>query len=76
MMKKVIVSYTMSVICEQVVEVPDDFEFTTYDPDSKLEELQDEIGLFYPKDMDVIGDDVNGFDFDSVFYIDFLKDRR
>ena len=71
-MKKVIVSYTMSIVCEQKIEVPNDFEFKSFDPDEMLEELEDEIGIFEPNEITVKGDDVNDVDFDTVYHIELL----
>ena len=73
-MKKVIVSYTMSIVCEQEIEVPNDFELKSFDPDDMLEELEDEIGIFKPKEIIVKGDDVNSVDFDTIYQIELLDD--
>jgi len=73
-MKIVIVSYTMSIECEQEIEVPNDFEFKSFDPDEMLEELEDEIGSFEPKEIIVKGDDVNGVDFDTIYQIELIDD--
>ena len=71
-MKKAIVSYTMTIDCQQVVIVPNDFEFTTFDPEGMIEELEDEIGYFEPNDIQ--GDDVNDVDFEFVYDITLLDD--
>lgn len=73
-MKKVIVYYNISIDCQQEVELPNDFEFKSFDPDEMLEELEGEIGSFEPKEIIVKGDDVNDVDFYFVYHIDLLDD--
>ena len=70
-MKKVIVSYHMILCCHQIVEVPDEFEFKSSEPNSMLDELESEIGMFEPSEVDVTGEDVSDVEFDLVHNVDF-----
>jgi hypothetical protein len=70
-MKKVIVSYHMILCCHQIVEVPDEFEFKSSEPNSMLDELESEIGMFEPSEVDVTGEDVSDVEFDFVHNVDF-----
>lgn len=65
-MKNVMVDYTYTVFCSKTVEVPDDFEFNSTDPDYMADEINFDIS-----DIRVLGDDVDGSEFDgirSVYY--------
>ena len=70
-MKKVIVLYHMILCCHQIVEVPDEFEFKSSEPNSMLDELESEIGMFEPSEVDVTGEDVSDVEFDFVHNVDF-----
>jgi hypothetical protein len=39
-MKKVSLECTYTIFCSTVVEVPDDFEFESYEPDERIDELE------------------------------------
>jgi hypothetical protein len=39
-MKKVSLECTYTIFCSAVVEVPDDFEFESYEPDERIDELE------------------------------------
>jgi hypothetical protein len=39
-MKKVSLECTYTIFCSAVVEVPDDFEFESYEPDKRIDELE------------------------------------
>lgn len=44
-MKKVSLECSYTICCSAVVEVPDDFEFESYEPDERIDELESYLNV-------------------------------